>query len=53
MTPSSPSHKGSSRVVTGLMTAFMEAIFETGERVAEANGGLIGLIDAGIVALIA
>lgn len=31
--------KGSSRVVTGLMTAFMEAIFETGERMAEANGG--------------
>lgn len=31
--------KGSSRVVTGLMTAFMEAIFETGERKAEANGG--------------
>lgn len=31
--------KGSSRVVTGLMTAFMEAIFETGERLAEANGG--------------
>lgn len=31
--------KGSSRVVTGLMTAFMEAIFETGERLAEANDG--------------
>ncbi len=31
--------KGSSRVVTGLMTAFMEAVFETGERLAEANGG--------------
>jgi type IV secretory pathway TraG/TraD family ATPase VirD4 len=31
--------KGSSRVVTGLMTAFLEAIFETGERLAQANGG--------------
>ena len=31
--------KGSSRVVTGLVTAFMEAVFETGERLAEANGG--------------
>lgn len=31
--------KGSSRVITGLMTAFMEALFETGERLAEANNG--------------
>ncbi|KHL03791.1 type IV secretory system conjugative DNA transfer family protein [Sinomonas humi] len=31
--------KGSSKVVTGLMTAFWESIFAMGERLAEANGG--------------